>query len=217
MKKLKIILLLFVVILLSGCSGTYNIKINEDLSVKENIDLTIPNENDSYEKTVELFEKNNIPKDNYDVIASDNNVKITYNEDYESIEDYLLNSKLYKNLFNNINFENDKKEIKLSTSSKLKLDGNTSDNIVDDYNISLLQINVETPYKVVENNADTVSDNIYSWVLNKDTTSKDINLIINIQNKPNTYISIVVLSLICIIVVGTLGVIFVRSKNTQKI
>ena len=50
MKKIKVIILLFSIILLSGCSGTYNIKINEDLSIEENVNFTIPKDNDSYEK-----------------------------------------------------------------------------------------------------------------------------------------------------------------------
>ena len=216
MKKIKVLILFLGIILLTGCSGTYNLKINEDLTVEENIDFTISSNNDAYNKTLKLFEDNNISKDKYDVVASDKNVKITYNETYDSIEDYIINSKLYKNLFDTINYENNGKEINISTSSVFKLDDSDSEFITEENNISLLQINVETPYKVVESNAENISDNIYSWTLNKDTTNKDIDFKINIRNKANSYISIIVLSLIGVIVVGTITVIIIRIIKRQK-
>lgn len=216
MKKIKVLILFLGIILITGCSGTYNLKINEDLSVVENIDFTISSNNDAYNKTLKLFEDNNISKDKYDVVASDKNVKITYNETYDSIEDYIINSKLYKNLFDTINYENNGKEINISTSSVFKLDDSDSEFITEENNISLLQINVETPYKVVESNAENISDNIYSWTLNKDTTNKDIDFKINIRNKANSYISIIVLSLIGVIVVGTITVIVIRIIKRQK-
>ena len=214
MKKIKVIILLFSIILLSGCSGTYNIKINEDLSIEENVNFTIPKDNDSYEKTVKLFEDNNISEKKYEVVASDENVKVTYNEKYDSIEDYIINSKLYKNLFERINYSIDRKKLNISTESKFKLDNSLSSNITDDYNVSLLQINIETPYKVVENDADSVSENIYSWVLNKDTTDKKINMVININSKSNNYISIIVLILIGIVSIGS--IIYVLSKTIKR-
>lgn len=216
MKKIKVLILFLGIILLTGCSGTYNLKINEDLTVEENIDFTISSNNDAYNKTLKLFEDNNISKDKYDVVASDKNVKITYNETYDSIEDYIINSNLYKNLFDTINYENNGKKINISTSSVFKLDDSDSEFITEENNISLLQINVETPYKVVESNAENISDNIYSWTLNKDTTNKDIDFKINIRNKANSYISIIVLSLIGIIVIGTITVIVIRIIKRQK-
>ena len=91
MKKTRIILLLILLLLMTGCSGTYNIKINENLSVEENVDLTIPSTNDAFDRTNKLFSDNGIDSKKYDVVASDDNVKISYSEKYDSIEDYLVN------------------------------------------------------------------------------------------------------------------------------
>ena len=204
MKKIKIIILLFSIILLSGCSGTYNLKINEDLSIEENVNFTISNDN-------------NIDEKKYEVVASDENVKVTYTEKYDSIEDYIINSKLYKNLFESVNYNNNKKRLSISTESKFKLDNSLSNNITDEYNMSLLQINIETPYKVVESNADSTSENIYSWILNKDTTDKKINMVININSKSNNYISIIVLILIGIVSIGSIIYVLSKTMKRQKI
>ena len=217
MKRIKIFLLLIMVLLLSGCSGNYNLKINDDLSVEETVSLKVPSTNDTLEKTTKLFEDNNISKDKYDIVASDNDVKITYSEKYDSIEEYILDSKLYKNLFDNINYEKNENYFKLSTNSVFSLNGKNSNNIVDNYDISLLQINVETPYKIIENNADNVSDGLYSWVLNSKTTYKNIYFTLSADNKTRNFASVIVLSIMAFIVIGTIIVFASRFINRKKL
>ena len=94
-KKLKIFIIGILLILVTGCSGNYNLKINDDMSINEELYLTIDNSNNAYTKTLKIFKENNIPEDDYEVVLSDNNVRITYNKKYDSIEEYLLNSKVY--------------------------------------------------------------------------------------------------------------------------
>ena len=77
--KIKIVILVLSVVLLTGCSGNYNLKINKDLSVEENLYLTIDNTSDVYKNTLKIFDDNKIDKNNYDVSVSGNNVVIEYN------------------------------------------------------------------------------------------------------------------------------------------
>ena len=109
--KIKFLILFLLIIITTGCSGNYNLKINADLSVDENLELTIDNENDAYEKTLKIFEDNKIKRDNYDVNINSNEVTITYKDKFDSIEDYILNSKVYPQLFSKIQYNKTSKYI----------------------------------------------------------------------------------------------------------
>ena len=97
-KKLKIFIIGILLILVTGCSGNYNLKINDDMSIDEELYLTIDNTNNTYTKTLKIFRENNIPEKDYEVVLSDNNVRITYNKKYDSMEEYILDSKIYHEL-----------------------------------------------------------------------------------------------------------------------
>lgn len=61
-KKLKIFIIGILLILVTGCSGNYNIKINDDMSIDEELYLTIDSSNNAYTKTLKIFKENNIRK-----------------------------------------------------------------------------------------------------------------------------------------------------------
>ena len=214
MKKIRTVLLLISVLLLSGCSGIYNLRINDDLSVEEKINLKIPFSNENFDKTNKLFDDNNVDKQNYDIVASDDNIKINYNKKYDSVEDYILNSKLYKQLFENIDYSNNGEELKLSAEAPLKLDDS---NISNAFDVSLLQINIETPLKIISTNSSSISNDTNTWSLNKDTTYKKIYIKLGINNKNSNYISTIVLTLIIIISVVSIITILLRFLKTKKI
>ena len=81
MKKLKILIVFIFVVILTGCSGTYNLKINKDFSVEEDLILKInKKDEETYNKTIKLFKSNKIKKDKYKVTSSNDEVKIKYSE-----------------------------------------------------------------------------------------------------------------------------------------
>ena len=120
-KRLKIFIISILLILVTGCSGNYNLKINDDMSINEELYLTIDNSNNAYTKTLKIFKENNIPEKDYEVVLSDNNVRITYNKKYNSIEEYLLDSKVYHELIDEIQFNKSNDYIDLYVNQKLKL------------------------------------------------------------------------------------------------
>lgn len=217
MKKIKILIILVLVIVLTGCSGTYNLKINEDLSIDESIDLTLPIKDGLYDNTLRLFENNKIPKEDYKVTASEKDVKIKYKTRYDSFEEYVLESKLYRSLFSDINYTKDKKTLNIDTTSVFKLDNSPSTNVVNDFDISLLQIKIDTPYKILSTNADNKEDNIMIWSLNKNTSKKRINFSLNIDKKTTAYVQIIVLSLIGIIIIASVVFVLKRIKIGSKV
>lgn len=183
MKKIiKYILIIFILILLTGCSGNYNVIINSDLSVNEELELTIDNEYGQYQKTLSIFEKNNIDKDNYDVNVEDDEIKIKYNEKFNSIEEYISNSKVYKQLINNIQLNRNNDYIDIYVDENLKIKNKYTNingtNLVD---LDVIQVNITNPFKVVLTNADMINDNVYTWSITKEDTRKKIQM----QFKPS--------------------------------
>ena len=218
MKKIKILLLLFVLILLSGCSGTYNLKIKDNFSVEENLNIKIDNRDDeTVEKTKEIFESNYISKDKYKISVTDNNIIIDYKESYKSIEDYILNSKLYTQLFDSIEHKYSDGILSLNTSSKMLLKDNGSSSLYNNYDISLLQVNIESPFNAKKTNADIENEDILSWSLNKDTKSKQIMVDYDVTGSRSKVKDIILISIIAIILIGSITIMIIRFYNARKL
>lgn len=218
-KKLKIFIIGILLILVTGCSGNYNLKINDDMSINEELYLTIDNSNNAYTKTLKIFKENNIPEDDYEVVLSDNNVRITYNKKYDSIEEYLLNSKVYHELIDEIQFNKSNNYIDLYVNQKLKVSNDNGikmngTNLVD---LDVLQINIENPFDVNFSNAEIVNDNVYTWTIKKGDTEKKIQM----QFKPSLnvfpYKQVAVLSTVIICSLIIIFTIYRRYKKRQKI
>lgn len=218
-KKLKIFIIGILLILVTGCSGNYNLKINDDMSINEELYLTIDNSNNAYTKTLKIFKENNIPEDDYEVVLSDNNVRITYNKKYDSIEEYLLNSKVYHELIDEIQFNKSNNYIDLYVNQKLKVSNDNGikmngTNLID---LDVLQINIENPFDVNFSNAEIVNDNVYTWTIKKGDTEKKIQM----QFKPSLnifpYKQVAVLSTVIVCILIIIFTIYGRYKKRQKI
>lgn len=218
-KKLKIFIIGILLILVTGCSGNYNLKINDDMSINEELYLTIDNSNNAYTKTLKIFKENNIPEDDYEVVLSDNNVRITYNKKYDSIEEYLLNSKVYHELIDEIQFNKSNNYIDLYVNQKLKVlnDNGIKMNGTNLVDLDVLQINIENPFDVNFSNAEIVNDNVYTWTIKKGDTEKKIQM----QFKPSLnifpYKQVAVLSTVIVCILIIIFTIYGRYKKRQKI
>ena len=217
-KKLKIFIIGILLILVTGCSGNYNLKINDDMSINEELYLTIDNTNNAYTKTLKIFKENNIPEKDYEVVLSDNNVRITYNKKYDSMEEYILDSKVYHELIDEIQFNKSNDYIDLYVNQKLKLSNDSikanGTNLVD---LDVLQINIENPFDVNFSNAEIVNDNVYTWTIKKGDIEKKFQM----QFKPSLnvfpYKQVAVLSTVIICSLIIIFIIYRRYKKRQKI
>ena len=217
-KKLKIFIIGILLILVTGCSGNYNLKINDDMSIDEELYLTIDNTNNTYTKTLKIFKENNIPEKDYEVVLSDNNVRITYNKKYDSMEEYILYSKIYHELIDEIQFNKSNDYIDLYVNQKLKLSNdNIKSNGTNLVDLDVLQINVENPFSVNYTNAEIVNDNVYTWTIKKGDIEKKIQM----QFKPSLnvfpYKQVAVLSTVIICSLIIIFTIYRRYKKRQKI
>ena len=217
-KKLKIFIIGILLILVTGCSGNYNLKINDDMSIDEELYLTIDNTNNTYTKTLKIFKENNISEKDYEVVLSDNNVRITYNKKYDSMEEYILDSKIYHELIDEIQFNKSNDYIDLYVNQKLKLSNdNIKSNGTNLVDLDVLQINIENPFSVNYTNAEIVNDNVYTWTIKKGDIEKKIQM----QFKPSLnvfpYKQVAVLSTVIICSLIIIFTIYRRYKKRQKI
>lgn len=217
-KKIKYIVISVLLLLITGCSGNYNVKINEDMSVNEELYLTIENKEGLYQKTLKIFNDNNVKEKDYEVVLSDDNLKITYNASYNSIEEYILNSKVYHQLIDNIELNKSNNYVDLYVNEKLKLsNSNMKQNGTNLTDLDVLQVNIENPFEVNFSNAELVTDNVYTWTIKNGDIEKKIQM----QFKPSLdifpYRQVIVLSvvIICFVIIGVS--IYIRYKKSQKI
>lgn len=217
-KKIKYIVISVLLLLVTGCSGNYNVKINEDMSVNEELYLTIENKEGLYKKTLKIFNDNNVKEKDYEVVLSDDNLKITYNASYNSIEEYILNSKVYHQLIDNIELNKSNNYVDLYVNEKLKLsNSNMKQNGTNLTDLDVLQVNIENPFEVNFSNAELVTDNVYTWTIKNGDIEKKIQM----QFKPSLdifpYRQVIVLSvvIICFVIIGVS--IYIRYKKSQKI
>ena len=219
MKKYKILLLSLLVFVLTGCSGSYTIKVNDDLSINESVDIRLKNKEGLYEKAVKLFKDNEISEEKYEITQTKEELSIKYDEDYRSFLSYTINSKIYKQLFNKVDYNQNKKIMDISIDSILDLNSknNSNSNILNDYDISSMQIVLDTPFKVLYNNSDTEYNNTYTWNLDSSTIEKNISFKMSTDYTSNNYIYIIVLSLIGIITFVFLTIFLNRFIKERRV
>ncbi len=216
--KLKIIVISIFILLLTGCSGNYNLTINKDMSVNEELELSFDNNKDLYNKTLKIFENNNVDKNKYDVNISNGKVAIKYNEKFNSIEDYILNSKVYKQLFNEIQYNKTKSYIDLYVSDELKLKNNY--NLISGSNLQdldMIQVNITNPYKMIYTNAEIENNNTYTWTIKKNDQNKEIQMQFKHLLNEFPYRLVIVLSVIALVVIISGINILLKTRKRQSI
>lgn len=196
MFKIKKILLMFILILLlSGCSVEYNVSLEND-SFKENGSLIEKKENkDNLSKNGFSFEEqiNYTYQSMHDVlngqemektqsfelkkIDTDKEIGLTYSNELKQNKYYL--SPIIRQCYDNVSVKNSNNNIKISTGNYFKC--------FDYYELlNNVTVNFTTNYKVVNNNADEIKDNTYTWFINKNNF-KDKEISIEIDKSDISY------------------------------
>ena len=161
-----------------------------------------------------MFINNNIDEKDYRIVIENNDLNVTYNNKYDSIEDYLLNSFLYKQLFDNISYNTDRKEFSLEASN---IFNNNNSTLNFSNRIKSLQIKVDTPLNVVEENSDSSTDNSYIWNIDNKTKEKDLYLIFSVDNNIFTTGNILVFGAIIIVLIILVYSLIKRLLSSRKI
>lgn len=234
--KLKILILVLLTTIVSGCTANYNVKINLDGSVKESAELT-----DEKDKILSDFTKKNFEKyveeyinlnelenklDKYTInITAVAGVDI--NNKYENIYEYVNKSPAIEFVFKKVKIREKGSTIKLrSVATGYDLVYRDNDGVLNYTNST---ISISLPYEVTKSNADSIDEekNIYTWNFDEEFDGIEIdynqdkyytnNFIKLMQYATVTnYFTIIVLALavIIIIIILFLGIrLLIRERN----
>jgi len=199
MKK-KIIILLGLVVILSGCSAKVNINIDKN-KINESVSITALADDDTtkgmiYEGFREYYPVyaqdtiiDTMPDEKvsgtkyYERTVTDLGTGYIFTYTYEfDFSKYQL-ARTVKNAYKSVDIVNDKEENTILV---------TTDNggmlYFDNYpDLDSVTVNIESKYKMLENNADEVNDGVYTWNLTK-SNQKNIYLLLDTseENETNT-------------------------------
>ena len=222
MKKLFIIVLLSLCI---ACTGKYNLKINNDLSVEEKVTgLEDDNFYDGYynssrNRVVDFAssmfkEEINNKGYSFSIVSEGSLYGGQAKKNYANIDDYFSNSNVYEQYFENWDVKNNNGIITISLNKKKVGNGTGIDRaVVNDGTVS-----ISLPFMVLSHNADRVNGNIYTW--NIDSYKGD-KIYIKFDSKKlsnssiNIVIPIVVFSIIVFIII-LITVVFLKRKNNSN-
>ena len=232
MKRIKKILLLLIIMMVSGCSVEYNLTINSDLSVNEKV---VANENTIKLKTntnlsekeavnyiYKMFDRDGL-KTNISTVTDSGNTISTVTGSHKTLEDYVSN--FTSDVFRYIEYKEEGDIITLSMNQSEKLGGDGSRTLLYDE----IKIVIDIPFKVKEHNADSVRFTKYTWNIEKNKDLKNISISFDKANLRDEqkitiggksfsikyqYIAITILLLIG----GTIFVIvFIKNKKNNKV
>ena len=216
-KKLFLLLILF---LISGCSVNYDLIIDND-SISEDVYIKIPMSevtDDRYEKQINYPMRVYGGKDyNYNQEISDDEenhfVNYSYKHDIDNYKKSLFISMCYDS--GGITVDND--TIAISTSNVFRCIA-----MDDGFRAKNVDVNIKTKLKVLENNADEIKGNTYTWHMNeyeysakpiKLTIQKNKTVIQKIDRASNLGIFVVISFLLF---VGILIYLFVKIKHKKN-
>lgn len=171
MKRIKTLFVLVSMLLLSGCSAEYNLNIQDDI-YSESIKVTLNDLDDSsfienFDSTEQYISNTPTTELIYFKEKDDDgeNSIYTFTHDFSFDE---FRGSLSNKCFDNLKLEEDAGIYSLTAYGF---------NCLNDHQIyaDTYKINIKTNYKVINNNADEVKGNIYTWFIDqKDNKNKNI-------------------------------------------
>ena len=232
MRKIKIFIMLFMILILSGCTVEYNIDFKINHKMNEEIIITEKKEffdkvNYSASEVVEgkLYSYDNIIRKNKfstKTNIKDGNAEVTLSSNNKSVNEF-ASFVLFQNLFIGVKVDENKETYSLTTTGYNNDIFVDSEDISDGVSVDKININIKFENKVLETNADKVDkkNNIYTWTVDKDTKDKSIYFKLENVDKQKTknnkkeniqfdFKKIVMIGIILIIIVG---IIYLSKKN----
>jgi len=228
----KIVLIVGILILLTGCSAEVNInisdgKIEENVLSYETYSKVYPNGNEEISQDINLwvesFERGSYEMDYTIKTESIDSNKIgrRYNATF-NFDDWSYYS-IIKKCYNSYDIKNTDSYFSIITDNEYVC-GKV-------YNAKDVVLKITTDYLVTHNNADEVKDNTYIWYINDDTYEDEKisftvskNRKVNTTDKSkedrmisisNTVINGILISIGAVILIGSF-IIIVKVKNSNK-
>lgn len=225
MKKIGIVLIVSLSLLITGCDAEYNLTIEKNQMI-ESVDFLLDDipanqpilKNYLKSNYMAYYDMDNRKTNNYEKKAISNDDEIGMNLTYSYTSDNLKKSSLLDRCYY-------KKTItKTEDTIIINTDGKTTCFYKDDSKyLDKLIINIKTNLKVLEQNADKVKGNTYTWVID-DSNLNNHPIMMKIDTTPEKegmsmfmIISLCVLGgvIIAFILIG--GFIYIKNNKNNKL
>lgn len=185
----KILCLVLSLFLLTGCTISYDVTINKDFTVLEDMeiigddrfkigdDYTIDSMFETLKETYfEIYQDGDL--DNIKKYSKSGNMAISSNKTYSNLDEFANSNYVKKIYANGLKITSENNLITISSESGLDNFWLFVDGMEEDPIITNLKVSIKLPYIVTNNNADEVDDktNTYTWIYSFHDYSKQINL-----------------------------------------
>ncbi len=223
----KIIFLSIVLFMLSGCTIKYDLDLTTPNAAIENLDILETDLNNEYFSTIKNYTGNirtiysDQDSDSYEKDPNLDYYNITNNSDdnkanliisYPFTTEEFADSNIINTCYENVTFYNTNDKIDIRTSNEF---------LCFEKYISAqeVEVNIKTNQKILNNNADYIENNVYTWKINKSNAYQKPIILSNIENSTQEQIKeennqlnlIIILSVIGAFVVAIIIVII--NKN----
>ena len=207
----NILLFIVCILILTGCDIEYNLTIDND-SFDEKITLSLLKQDISFENMTDyLKNKISISNDRYENKFYESSIYV-HDNSYDLIYDYSHDFNSFKsgffvnNCYTDINISGNDNEISIFSGDDFRCLSPDNGLIADS-----AKINIKTKLEVLDNNADSVNGNTYTWNIDRNNyKTKEINLKLKKVNENSFDFSFIIYIAIPIII---FGVIFILAKN----
>lgn len=231
-KSYKFVLLVFCIFMFTGCNVTYNLEVNGDKVIEssdvyfENKDVlgTLP----SVPSNLGGSSNNNLDLKK----ARDNIYENDYSAYYNDFSSFYAKKKLNDRIGINYSFSFNSSSYKNSMLLNSCFEDVSvykyKDNMIFDFKnssycfnqdiydkLDAVTINLKTNNKVLDNNADSVSNKVYTWNLNRDE-SKDIYVKFKLSDESNYNYLLIVLVIIFLTGLTVYVVFIIRKKAVSN-
>lgn len=223
MKIRKIILIIILLILSTGCKFRYEIEIIDD-EVTEKRTMLINNseiENNDIKGTISKKISKYSINDDMMIAPSTKVIKETNNSGYQTITTYKLsdykNSDILNMCYTSYNIIKEDSKIYLTTGRKF-----TCFDTLEE--LESVEVIFKTNHEVIKHNADKVEDNKYTWYITKNNAkNKPINIELSEKKEENdqtedktTKFKIVFISIVAIFSIIVIIMLVIKRRRLQK-
>lgn len=231
MKKIRNILFIFIILLMTGCSVEYNLSINGDDSITEKVVAT---EKTKKMESLTRRKGKNAVSYLYDIYNRDDSSNIvskvegsntiaTVTASHKDIDEYAKN--FSSDIFDKVNVSRKNDEVTITAVQKRELGGMSSYSPLYDS----VEVKIKVPYIVTDNNADKIEGSVYVWNINKEQDLKKIKITykedsrknsVNLKIKNKTYninYGILIVSGIIILLLIIFIIIYFKNKKNNII
>lgn len=236
---MKKIFLLFILIILSGCQVTADIKINNDATVNEDINVTFDNSSAMNYASPEEYAYDfldyynsaiNSKKYNYKFQGGNKESKVTFYKKNNNICDFIKYNLFSQFLYKNVECIEDEYYFIIKSEGNQFVSKPQNEKL---FNLEYLTLNITLPVEAEEHNSDLKKNFTYTWNYNQETDYKKSIYLkvskeelennkkrvetskISQQNKKMSSFKLVLVTLILILIGSIVLLLYKKYKNNK--